>query len=311
MKPIIKLCIAGLLITASSQTAKAQGYQYEGSEVVIGTEIDTVAQVTDQSSDVAQLQQFTVPTFSVSGNFRWRNERGDVISIEPGYSARTFSGETTLDDNTVSLFGNGTYNLPNSDRAQLRFRAGIERNARFPDERFVRYTAQAALNMRQDGGRSTTYTLRYRYRDQNEGNSFEGFDQSQYLASVRYSWFSRERPIELFAVTPFIDVRDADADNFDSTAIGVRTQARYRVEDDLAVTLRANVLARDFDSDFSQAFPVAREDRRFSVEAEIRKDLSNNGSLFGAIGYETNNSNIEVRDYDGATFRLGYEITIP
>ena len=311
MKPIAKICLAGLFVSVSNHPVIAQGFERQSPELRFGAEIDTVAQVSDQSSDIAQLELFSTPTLSLSARFRWRNERGDQILLEPGVTVRSFAGGSELDDNNIFLFGNYTYNLPSIDRAQLRFRAGIERNARFPEERFLRYTAQAALNLRQDGGRSATYTLRYRYRDQNEGNSFDGFDQSQYLASARYSWFSRERPLELFAVTPFLDIRDADADNFASDALGVRVQARYRVEDDLTVTFRANALMRDFDDIFSAAFPVAREDRRISVESEIRKEVGENGSLFGAIGYESNNSNIAVRDYSGATFRIGYELSLP
>ena len=311
MKPTVKICLAGLFVAASSLSVAAQGFERQSPELRFGAEVDTVAQVSDESSDVAQLEQFATPTLSLSARFRWRNERGDQIVLEPGVTARSFAGGSELDDNTVFLFGNYTYNLPNIDRAQLRFRAGIERNARFPEERFLRYTAQAALNLRQDGGRSATYTLRYRFRDQNEDNSFDGFDQSQYLLSARYSWFSRERPFELVAVTPFLEVRDADADNFDSDAFGVRAQARYRVEDDLTVTFRANALVRDFDGVFSAAYPIAREDRRVSVETEIRKDVGASGALFGAIGYESNNSNIVVRDYSGATFRLGYELALP
>lgn len=308
MKRIAKISIPTALIAAVCQPAIAQGFEYQGSDVRLRASIDTLARVTDQSSDVAQLEQFSVPTVSIVGTFRWRNENRDQFTLQPGIVIQSFAGEDELDNLTASVFGTYRRNLESIERGQLRLRFGVERNNRFPDERFVRYTAQGALNIRQDGGRSATYTLRYRYRDQNEGNSFDGFDQNEYLASVRYAWSYRDQPLELFAVTPFIDIRDAEADNFDSTQIGVRVQARYRLDDDLTVTLRARASARDFDGVFSPAFPVAREDRRFAVEAELRKEIGENSTLFGAIGYEDNNSNIAVRDFSGATFRIGYEV---
>jgi len=52
------------------------------------------------------------------------------------------------------------------------------------------------------------------------------------------------------------------------------------VNDDLNLIGRARYYTRNYEDIFSAAFPLEREDQRFTVEAELRKDVSEGGSLF-------------------------------
>jgi len=304
-----KLFVVGIFALATGK-ATAQGFTFQDKRVTFRGELATSPQITDQSSDTARLDLLVGQSLSIGARYRWRNSNGDQLILTPGLRTEFFPAQSDLDDADAFVFGEYRTNLAAFDRTQLRLRAGFETNARLPDQRFVRYTAQGALSRRMDNGRSVTYRLRYRYRDQNEGNSFDGFDQRELLGDARFAWSFRNQPLELVAVTPFFDLRNADADNFDSTQVGIRVQARYRLSDDITLTGRASAFARDFDEAFSATYPVARKDRRTSVEISLRKDLSDSFAVFGAIGYENNNSNIPVRDYSGATFRLGFEMTL-
>lgn len=302
-----KSSLAALLIALGSAPATADGLELIGSGISLRAEVGTSAEVSDESSDIAATDLLTGTTLNIQGLYRWRNALGHEIRLEPGLTTTFFPSDSDLDDFDVSLFGEYRFDLAQLDRTQLRLRFGVDRNARFTAERFRRYTAQAALNIRRDGGQSMTYTLRYRHRDQNEATSFDGFDQDEFAGNARFARFSRDRTLELLAVTPFFDIRDADAANFDFKEVGARIQARYRLADDLTLTARGRASYREFGDDFSAVFPIEREDRRTSADLELRKDIGERGAVFGSIGYDRNNSNVPVRDFSGATFRLGFE----
>jgi len=141
----------------------------------------------------------------------------------------------------------------------------------------------------------------------------ESFENAQLRLrfGARYAWSFRDQPLSQIAFTPFIDVRDADANNFDYTEVGARLQARYKLGDDFNLIGRARLYARNYEDDFSDVFPEPREDRRVTVEAELRKGFGEGRVVFGAIGWDDNRSNIAVRDFDGVTFRAGFEFTLP
>lgn len=311
MNKFYAACFAMVLCTTTNQPVAAQGFTLDEANVRVGGSVGTSAQVSDQSSDVASTDLLVGPTVEALGRLQWRNADRDQLSLEAGLTTQAFPSSPDIDDLTASVFGEYRTNLERIDNAQLRLRLGVERNSRFPEERFIRYTAQTALNLRASGGPSATYILRYRYRDQNEGNSFDGFDQNEIFGSARYAWSFRNRALNQIAFTPFFDIRDAEADNFDYTEVGARLQARYEVNDDLNLIGRARYYTRNYEDIFSTAFPLEREDQRFTIEAELRKDVSESGSLFAAVGWDNNTSNIAVRDFDGTTFRVGFEFTLP
>lgn len=306
---LLRICAMAAPLSLAAGATFAQGFEFQDSRLIARGVIETSPQITDQSSDDARLDLLVGQSLEVQGRFRWRNSNGDQLIFEPGIRTEFFPAKSELDDLDLSLFGEYRTNLEQFDRTQLRLRFGIDNNIRFPDQRFLRYTAQAAVNVRRDNGRSVTYRLRYRYRNQNEGNSFDGFDQNELLGSVRFAWSFKDQSLEQISLTPFFDLRDADADNFDSTQIGVRAQVRYNLGNGLTLTGRASAFVRNLGGDFSTTFPEERRDERASVQVELRKDLGDRHSVFGAIGYEDNNSNIPVRDYSGGTLRLGFETT--
>lgn len=305
----LNLCVKVFAILCAASGASA--FEFQDARYGVEGSYGTTPRVSDQSSDVAQTELVDGPTVTVNARYTWRNEAGDRIFVDPSLTLRSVPGNGELDDYTAALFGEYRRDLPQFERTQLRLRFGVEHNNRFAEARFNRFTAQAAVNVRHENRRTTTYTLRYRYRNQNEGNSFAGFDQNEYAGNIRYAWSFRDRALEQLAVTPFFDIRDADADNFSSTQVGIRLQGRVRLADDLTVTGRANAFIRNFDDVFSPVFPLERRDRRMSVESEFRKTLENDTVIFAAVGFDKNNSNIPTRDFSGVTYRVGFELALP
>lgn len=294
-------------LTLMYAASDAYAFELQDTRFGLSGSYGTTPRVSDQSDDGAQTDILDGPTLSFRGRYEWRNDAGDQIFLDPALTARSVPGDGELDDYTLSVFGEYRRNLPQLDRTQFRLRVGVEHNNRFSEARFNRFTAQAAFNVRHENRRTTTYTLRYRYRNQNEGNSFDGFDQNEYFAGIRHAWSFRGRALEQVAVTPYFDIRDADGENFSYTELGLRLQARYRLADDLTLTARARGYIRENDDIFSASFPVERSDRRTAVDLELRKTLRNDAEIFGSIGWDNNNSNIPVRDFSGLTYSIGFE----
>ncbi len=301
-------CLA-VVIFSGGACAAAETFGPPKSSLRLVGQLGTAARVVDQSSDVAATELRFSPSLLAQGRIEWKNAAGDQIFLDPGITVNLFPSETDLDEARLSLFGEYRFNLASDQTKQLRFRTGIERLSRFPEERFLRYSAQAALRVTHAQGRSSIYTLRYRYRDQNEENSFEGFDQNELFGSLRYAWTPSKGQVEQIAVTPYFDLRDAEGQNFSYEEFGLRVQARYRLRSDLTLRASARAFVRDYKDVFSSAFPVEREDTRTAFEVELRKAYDPNTTLFAAVGWEANQSNVSVRDYQGVTLRLGVEVT--
>ena len=67
---------------------------------------------------------------------------------------------------------------------------------------------------------------------------------------------------------------------------------------------------REYDAAFSTQEPFARTDERFEIEARYERKLTERVNAFVAAGYLDNSSNIQARDYDGATFRAGFSLRL-
>jgi len=302
-------CIAAVILSGGTY-ATAETFGPPKTSLRLVGQLGTAARVVDQSSDIAATELRFSPSLSAQGRVEWQNADGRQIYLDPGITVNLFPSQTDLNEARLSLFGEYRFNLTPERDKQIRLRTGIERLNRFPDERFIRYTAQGALRVRHARGRSSIYTLRYRYRDQNEANSFDGFDQNELFGSVRYAWAPPQGRVEQIAVTPYFDLRDAEGQNFSYDEFGIRVQSRYRLRSDVTLNASARAFVRDYKDVFSAVFPIERNDTRTAFEVELRKAYSPDTSFFTAVGWETNRSNIPVRDYQGLTLRFGIEVTL-
>ncbi|MBY5933247.1 DUF560 domain-containing protein [Tateyamaria omphalii] len=302
-------CIA-LPLTMIGQFAEADPFEARDPSWVARGYIDTTDRIVDQGNSSVASELLYGPILELNGRYEWRNDRGGRIFVDPLAVTRLFPDDSDVNDLRVGLFGEYRFRPDQSENTEFRLRTGVERTTSFPDERFRRYTLQGAVNVRHDRRQTSTFTLRYRYRDQNEEATFDGFDQDEYLGSWRRTWQPEGSAIELIALTPYFDIRDADARKFSYDEVGIRLQARYRVSEDVTLTGRARMFKRDYKDSFSNAFDFERSDDRFGVELEWRKTYPAGRALFGAIGWEENRSNVPVRAFSGVTVRFGFEITL-
>ncbi|GGX51131.1 hypothetical protein GCM10007385_19630 [Tateyamaria omphalii] len=298
-------------MASTSGPALANTFEARPPEFTLRGYIGTTDRVTDRGNDTVATELLIGPILEINGRYEWRNDAGDRIIVTPFLTTKLFPDDSDVDELRLGVFGEYRFNSSMFERTQYRLQAGLETSNDFSNERFRRYSLRASVNIRDEQRRSSTFSLRYRYRDQNEENTFDGFDQHEYLGSLRYSWSPNIDGLELIAVTPYFDIRDADAAKFSYNEFGVRFQARYRLADDLTLTGRAKAFVRDYKDSFSNAFDFERSDDRWALEVELRKTTRNGGALFGAIGWEDNQSNVPVRDFSGVTVRVGYEITLP
>lgn len=306
-----KPAAVALLIASMGSSAAANSFEARPPEFTFRGYIGTTDRVTDRSNDTAATELLTGPILEIDGRYEWRNEAGHRIIVTPFLITKLFPDDSDVDELRLGVFGEYRFNSSMFERTQYRFRAGIETSNDFSVERFRRYSLRASVNIRDAQRRSSTFSLRYRYRDQNEEDTFDGFDQHEYLGSLRYAWSPGIDGFELMAITPYFDIRDADATKFSYNEFGVQLQARYRLADDLTVTGRARAFVRDYKDNFSNAFDFERSDDRWALEVELRKTIKEGGAFFGAIGWEDNQSNVPVRDFSGVTVRVGFEITLP
>lgn len=291
--------------------AVADTFEAREPEFTVRGYLGTTDRVTDQGNNPVATEILVGPVLEVDGRYEWRNAGGDQLFLEPVLTTKLFSSDRDVDELLLGLFGEYRFRASQFERTQFRLRAGIERSSSLPDERFTRYSLRGSVNVRHENRQSSTFSLRYRYRDQNEAATFDGFDQNEFLGSLRHAWSLEGGALELIAITPYFDIRDAEDRRFSYDEFGVRVQARYRLADDLTLTGRARAFVRDYKDNFSPDFDFERSDDRVSFGVELRKSFDTGGAVFGAIGWDDNRSNVSVRDFSGVTFRIGFEMVLP
>jgi len=136
VKKFYAACFAMVLCTTTSQPVAAQGFTLDEANVRVRGSVGTSARVADQSSDVASTDLLVGPTIAALGRLQWRNADRDQLSLEAGLTTQAFPSSPDINDLTASVFGEYRTNLERIDNAQLRLRLGVERNSRFPEERF-------------------------------------------------------------------------------------------------------------------------------------------------------------------------------
>ncbi len=168
---------------------------------------------------------------------------------------------------------------------------------------FHRERIGAKLQYRDSGG-ITIGTLRFGMRQQNE-NTFEGFDQAEYLADVTriIRPFGGDTTVVGSAYAEF---RRADADQYSYDEWGLRGSIRVPMMTETDVIARVLAYERSFDGVFSATLPVTRTDSRLKATFEIEHQFSDQleGQVY--VGYDQNRSNVGVRAYDGAIVGVNF-----
>lgn len=221
---------------------------------------------------------------------------GDELRLGAELGLEGYPGASDL-----NRFGYGLtaeYRTDLSDAAQLRLSGSLDGKHDENGEVFGRIRGGAMLRYREGREHLSWARLRLGYRDQNEANTFEGYDQGELLVELGHDWRPRGDRQALIG-TVYGDFRSADASQYSYQEYGIRLIARQPVRDDLEVSLRLNAFTRQYDDLFSATYPVDRHDERLRAVVQADYRLSEAVTLSGYAGWERNASNVPVRAYDG------------
>lgn len=289
------------------QGASAQTYSYLNGSYVLRGEVGSEPEVFDDGVNGQRSAVIDGATLSLDGRFLWQDGGGRQISVSPFLGLEGFPDNSDNNRLRLGLFGEFRTPAPKAGERQFRLRLGYEHASDFSDAQFDRFTLQGTGVFRHGQSRRTVLVLRYRYRDQNEAATFDGFDQNEYLASVTLAW----QPAGVFdrvSLTPYLDFRRAEQSRFSYNEYGLRLQGRVKLSDRLTAIGRLRAFQREYRGPFSGALPIEREDTRFAAEVELRRAFGQGRFIFAALGWERNRSNIAARDFSDPTFGLGFQV---
>ncbi|WP_249689643.1 hypothetical protein [Stappia sp. WLB 29] len=194
------------------------------------------------------------------------------------------------------------HDLP-GDRRQLRFNLDATTALDPSDEVFSRLRIGGTYRMGVAPRQMFWTRLRYSYRDQNEENTFSGYDQSEWLGEFNYAWQSSDWNWYVLA-TLYQEQRYADRDRYSYTENGIRMLARYRLNPETRIALRASGFARDY-------VGGGREDRRLRSTLGFEKSLNDAVTLEAYAGYVHNHSNDIQKAFSGALIGVMLNYTFP
>lgn len=171
---------------------------------------------------------------------------------------------------------------------------------------FERQRVGGKLQFRYNPEHTIVGGLRVGYRNQNDAETFPGYDQEEYLAELTHAW-RPYRDRRSLRSTLYSEARRAEFDQYSYDEIGLRFAGRYPISEDTEVTGRLGVYQREFFDAFGNGFDEIREDVRFRTVVEIDHAFSADVNSTFFVGYDSNQSNISVRAHSGIV--LGASVT--
>ncbi len=289
-----------VIATLAMTSAYAEKSNLQDPVYSFSAKIDQVDKLVEDPMGVLAAEHVTRMSLETKARFRWRFDGKKHLFVEPFLRKSTF--DRVEDELVLGFFAEYRHPLANNVKIQLRWRSGLE----LKDDVFTRVAAQVALNTRHTSSRTSRVTARYRYRDQNETKTFSGYDQHEAFVSFQQIWKPTRGNVSRVAGMVYGDFRQAEAVEFDYAEIGVRLNARFEPHRDWDLTAFAKAFIREYDGKFSSDYDFARRDKKLSVGLEAKYQIDKKQSLAGALGWEVNQSNVDIRSYSGPVFRLQY-----
>tara|TARA_A100001391_G_scaffold108388_1_gene72795 strand:- start:13950 stop:14810 length:861 start_codon:yes stop_codon:yes gene_type:complete len=185
---------------------------------------------------------------------------------------------------------------------QFRFQAEA-RHARDPgQEVFSRLRLAPALRMKPAARQILQLRARFGYREQNDANTFSGYDQSEYLLDAMHLWWAPDRAWRTAGFL-YLERRSADAERFSYEEVGARLAVRRRLDERAELVARTGVFTRHYDDD-------DRRDRRFRGTLGLEKALGERLTVNAYLGYQINLSTVSIKDYRGTLAGLQLRIAL-
>lgn len=187
---------------------------------------------------------------------------------------------------------------------QYRLTGEFDTLAEEGDWTFNRIRVGGRLRYRFNAGHTTTGHLRLGYREQNE-NTFSGYDQAEYFASLTHAW----RPWEdkrTLSGTLYGELRRADKTRFSYDEVGLRLSARFPVSDSTDVIGRMSGYHRVYGADDAGA---VRRDNTLKASLGLAHRFSDQvrGEVYA--GWDNKNSTFPDRAYSGVIAGVSMTIT--
>ncbi len=195
------------------------------------------------------------------------------------------------------------WDLAEEGRRQLRLQLDVT-HALDPSNRvFSRARISAAYRVALPERQVLQVRTRLGYRDQDEGNTFDGYDQLEFLTDISYSWQSSDWKWYVLGAT-YHDRRNAQNDIYSYGETGARLLTRYRLTDKLTTSVRVGVFDRSYANDF-------RSDQRLQGAISLEYALADNLSIETYGGYIRNASNVSSKDHEGPIFGVFLKLEFP
>jgi hypothetical protein len=298
--------IYGLIAIAffGGTSLHAQGLKPHDTILTFESSIERVDTLVERPTGVLASQYVISETIEAKARFEWRNDAGAQFFVEPVLSVNHYP--LVEDDHYFGVFAEFRHQLAFNDKMQLRWRGGVEQS----HDTFTRFAAQLTLNTRASETRASQVILRYRFRDQDEAKTFSGYDQQEYFVAFQQVWMPIDSDFTQISGKVYADVRHADAMRFNYAELGAHLQVRLEPEPAWTVTATAKGFVRHYGDAFSTSYNFARQDRRLTIDLEASYDFGNGQTIAGAVGWGGNRSNVDIRDFSGATFRLEYAMQL-
>jgi hypothetical protein len=252
--------------------------------------------VVDTSPDQDRIRGVLEGEFGVSYDI------GPAV-VRASAGARVFPSESEYDRYPLTIDARFDMPLSRDRRTQLRLRPSYEYVLSNDGRVFDRLRLDAQLIHRHNAVNTTTFRVRYGYRNQSE-RRFSGYDQSEWLGELRHFWRPGGGATRINASLLGL-VADAEANRFSYNGYGTLLTARTPLSEELEAYGSIYLVHRDYKAPFSTLYPYNRKDTQLRLTAGLERRLNDRFSLFGETGYARNNSNVPTRRYDGFVGRVG------
>ncbi|MGJ3232727.1 MAG: hypothetical protein ACFE0P_13120 [Oceanicaulis sp.] len=196
------------------------------------------------------------------------------------------------------------------NRIQVRLLGQVSVLNRDGGRQWTRPEAEAQLRYRPGGERTLETVARVRVnRYDFDDAALDGLDSDRVRVGLEQFFRAEDGRAEL-RLSAFHETADAADDAFSFDEVRTRAELTFRPDERTALSLIADYRDRDYEADFSAAFPTPRADQRFLAEARVERKISERITAFASGGYLNNDSNISIRDYGGGTFEVGFRLQL-
>lgn len=289
--PAIRLAaLLSLALALSATAAQAEGWS---STAFAGFDRDPLDRELRGGGRQLQLEDRFSFGFATERSFSQAAGRETVLGF--GLSREHYPDATEGDRLRFDASAEYRVDLA-GDRRQLAFRLEGAHARDAGGEVYSRLRFGTTYRMGAAPRQMLTARARVGFRDQNEANSFEGYDQSEWLGELAYSWQSPDWAWYLRGAL-YHERRDAERDIYSYEETGLRLMARYRLDSDTRLTLRLGGYARDY-------VDGGREDRRVSASVGLEHALTDRLTIEGYGGYMRNRSTHAEKAFEGPQIGL-------